>query len=239
MMRARERYKFNLDSKRVQSWSGHTVLAVVTEPLAHGTAREGSEVLERSSFRGGSSNDDRVLHGVVLLKSLNELSDGRTLLANSNVDTVELFLLVVTIVPPLLVEDGVNRDGGLTGLTITNDKFTLTTTNGNHGVDGLDTGHHGLVDGTTGKNTGGLERSTATERSVNGTFAVNGVTESIDDTTEKFRADGDIDDLTGTLDSVAFLDGTIVTEDGDTNVVGLQVETHATDTGGEFHHLFG
>ena len=45
--------------------------------------------------------------------------------------------------------------------------------------------------------------------------------------------------LASTLDGVALLDETIVTEDGDTDVIGLQVETHSTDTGRELHHLLG
>jgi len=216
-----------------------SVLAVITEPLSHSTTGEGSEVLERSSLGGGGSNDDGVLHGIVLLKGLDELSDSGTLLANGDVDTVELLLLVLTIIPPLLVKNGVNGDSGLTSLTITNDKLTLATTNRNHGVDGLNTSHHGLVDGATRENTRGLEGSTATLSSLNGALAVNGVTESIDDTAKETRSDGNVDNLTGTFDGVTLLDETIVTENGDTNVVGFQVQTHATDTRREFHHLFG
>ena len=40
---------------------------------------------------------------------------------------------------PLLVDDGVNSDGGLSSLTITNDQLTLATTDGHQGIDGLDT----------------------------------------------------------------------------------------------------
>lgn len=105
------------------------MLAVVTEPLAHGATREGSKVLEGSSLRGGSSDNDGVLHGIVLLKGLDELSDGRSLLANGNIDTVELLGLVGTVVPLLLVKNGVNGDSGFTSLTVTNDKLSLTTTN--------------------------------------------------------------------------------------------------------------
>jgi hypothetical protein len=216
-----------------------SVLAVVTEPFTHSASREGSEVLEGGSLRGSGGDDDGVLHGVVLLKGLDELSDGGSLLAYGDVDTVELLGLVSALVPSLLVEDGVNGDGGLSGLTITNDQLTLATTNRNHGVDGLETGHHRLVDGATGQDTGGLDGGTATLGSLNGTLAVNGVTKGVDDTSKETRADGDVDNLASSLDGVALLDETIVTEDGDTDVVGFQVETHATDTRGEFHHLFG
>lgn len=216
-----------------------TMFAVITEPFTHSTTRERSKILERSSLRGRGGNNDSVFHGIVLFKSLDELRNSGTFLANSNVNTVELLDFVVTIVPPLLVKDGVNGHGGLAGLTVTNDKFTLTTTNGNHGINGLETSHHRLVDGATGQDTGSLNGSTTTFRRFNRTFAVNRVTKSVDNTTKKTRADGNIDNLTGTLDGIAFLDETIVTEDGDTDIVGFQVQAHSTDTRGELHHLFG
>jgi hypothetical protein len=42
------------------------VLSVVTEPFSHGATGERGNVLERSSFGGGGSNDDAVLEGIVL-----------------------------------------------------------------------------------------------------------------------------------------------------------------------------
>lgn len=169
------------------------VTAVVTEPLTNGATGERSNVLQGSSLGCGGSNDDGVLHGVVLLKGLDELSDGGTLLTNSDVDGVELLLLVARLVPTLLVQHGVERDGSLSGLTVTNDQLTLTTADGHHGVDTLETSLDGLVDGLTGQDTRGLELSTALGLGVDGTLAVNGVTESVDDTAEQLRADGDFD----------------------------------------------
>ena len=48
---------------------------------------------------GSGGNDGGVLHGVVLLKGLDELSDGGTLLTDSNVDAVKLLLLIGALVP--------------------------------------------------------------------------------------------------------------------------------------------
>ena len=62
---------------------------------------------------------DRVLHGAVLLEGLQELGDGRTLLIDSNVDAAQLIFLILTIVPSLLVQNCVDSDGGLSGLTVT------------------------------------------------------------------------------------------------------------------------
>ena len=105
------------------------VLSVVSEPLSHGTSRERSEVLKRSGLGGGGGDNDGVFQGVVLLKGLDQLSNGGSLLSDGNVDTVELLLLVGTVVPLLLVEDGVNGNGGFTSLSVTNDKLSLSSTN--------------------------------------------------------------------------------------------------------------
>lgn len=146
-----------------------------------------------TSLGGSSGNDNGVLHGVVLLKGLDELSDSRALLTNGNVDTVELLALVLALVPPLLVEDGVKSDGSLAGLTVTNDQLTLTTADGNHGVDGLETSLHGLVDGAAGQDTRGLLLGAALLGRLDGTLAVNGVAEGVNDTAEESLADGDVD----------------------------------------------
>ena len=232
------------------------VAAVVTEPLTHGTTSEGSKVLQRSSLGSSSSNDNGVLHGVVLLKGLDELSNGGTLLTDSNVDTVELLALVGSVVPTLLVQHGIKGDSGLTSLTVTNDQLTLTTANRNHGVDTLQTSLDGLVDGTTGQDTRGLELSTALGLGVEGALAVDWVTQSVDDTAEKLRTDGDINlvssvsifsishhltsktthNLSGTLDGLTLLDETVGTEKHNTDLAGFQVHAHALDARGEPDH---
>lgn len=152
-----------------------------------------NEEFTHSGLGGGGGDNDGVLHGVVLLKGLDELGDGRTLLTDGNVDTVELLGLVGARVPLLLVEHGVEGDGSLTGLTITDDQLTLTTSDGHHGVDRLETSLDGLADGLTGKNTRGLELSTALLGGLEGSLAIDGVTESVNDTAEKLGSDWNVD----------------------------------------------
>jgi hypothetical protein len=67
-------------------------------PFTHGGGSEGSNVLQGSGLGGGGGNDDGVLHGVVLLKGLDELGDGGPLLTDGDVDAVELLLLVVSLI---------------------------------------------------------------------------------------------------------------------------------------------
>jgi hypothetical protein len=173
------------------------VLAVVTEVFTHGGTRERSQVLQRSSVGGGGGNDDGVLHGVVLFQGLDQLGDGGSLLSDGDVDTVQLLGLVGSVVESLLVQDGVESDGGLTGLSVSDDQFSLTSTDGNHGVNGLQTSQHGLVDGSSGQNSGSLGLGSSTLGGVDRALAVNGLTQSVDNSTEQFHTDGNVDNGTG------------------------------------------
>ena len=169
------------------------VLAVVTEPLTHGGTGEGSNVLKWSGLGSGGGNDDGVLHGVVLLKGLDELGDGGTLLSDSDVHTVELLALVVSVVPTLLVKHGIEGNSGLSGLAITNDQLALTTSDRNHGINGLESGLDGLVDGVTWENTWSLKLGTTLLLGVEWSLSINWVSESINDTAEKLWSDWNID----------------------------------------------
>ena len=66
--------------------------------------------------------------------------------------------------------------------------------------------------------------------SLDGALGANQVTQSIDNMVKKSRTNGNVDDLTSTFNSVTFLDDMIITKDGNTNVVHLQVQTHAVNT---------
>mmetsp|Transcript_1347 Transcript_1347/g.3373 ORF Transcript_1347/g.3373 Transcript_1347/m.3373 type:complete len:351 (+) Transcript_1347:318-1370(+) len=114
------------------------VLAVVTEVLAHGGASVGRKELEGSGVGGRSRDDDAVVHGPLLIQLSDELGDGGSLLSHADVNAGKGVLL------GLLVDDGVDGDGGLSRLTIPDDQLTLTTSNGDEGVNGLEAREHGL-----------------------------------------------------------------------------------------------
>ena len=108
------------------------VLAVVSEVLTDGAARVGSQELEGSSLGGGGGNDDGVLEGIVITEDLNDVGDGGSLLADGDVDAVEsLGVVAVGVIEGrLLVDDGINGDGSLSSLSVTNDQLSLASTNG-------------------------------------------------------------------------------------------------------------
>ena len=106
-------------------------------------------------------------------------------------------------------------------------------------VDGLETSLHGLVHGLARDNTGSLELNSLSLVGDDGTLTVDGLTESIDDTAEHAGTDGNVDDRTGSLDNISFLNFSIVTKHDNTNVVGFEVEGHTLDAGVELNHLTG
>ena len=84
---------------------------------------------------------DGVIHGAVVFERLHHLRDRRALLADGDIDADH--------VAALLVDDGVESDGGLAGLAVADDQLALAAADGDHGVDGLDAGlqrlFHGLA----------------------------------------------------------------------------------------------
>lgn len=49
---------------------------------------------------------------------LDNLGDGGSLLTDGDVDAVQLLLLILSVVETLLVDDGINGNGGLTSLPV-------------------------------------------------------------------------------------------------------------------------
>ncbi len=68
----------------------------------------------------------------MISKDLNNVRDGRSLLADSDVDAVKLLgiLSVGVVEGGLLVDDGIDGEGSLSSLSVTNDKLSLATTDG-------------------------------------------------------------------------------------------------------------
>merc|ERR1712159_400565 len=85
----------------------------------------------------------------------------------------------------------------------------------------------------------GFDVNSSSSFGVNWAFAVDGVSEWIDNSSEKFWSDWDVDDGTGSSNDITFFDFSIVTEDDNTDVVWFQVQSHTFDSGVKFNHLFG
>ncbi len=68
----------------------------------------------------------------MISKDLHNVRDGGSLLADSDVDAIKLLgiLSIGVVEGGLLVDDGIDGDGSLSSLSVTNDKLSLATTDG-------------------------------------------------------------------------------------------------------------
>merc|ERR1719228_246326 len=143
------------------------------------------------------------------------------------------------MMPAALVDDGVDGNSSLASLSVSNDQLTLATTNGHQAVNSLDTSLHGLLDRLPGDDAGGLQSNPEPLLAGDGTLAVNGIAKSVNNAAEDLLTDRDVHNGSSPLDNISLLDELVVTEDHNTNIVGLQVEGHSLQSGAELHHLLG
>jgi hypothetical protein len=211
----------------------NSVLSVVTEEFSHGTSSVWSKELKRSRVGSGSSDNDAVIHGSLLVELSDKLGNGGTLLSNTNVDACKRLLL------GLLVDNGINGNSGLSGLTITNDKLTLSTSNRDQGIDGLESGKHRLGNGLSRDDTRGLDFRTGACAVIERGTSINWLTDTVNDTSEELLSDRNIDDSSSTLNGVTFQNITIISKDDNSNIVLFQVECHTAETAGKDNHLSG
>ena len=103
------------------------MFAVVHPVLTNCATSKWCEVLVGRRIRGGSHNHDGVVHRTEFGEQAYGLRNGRCLLTDGDVDALHA--------KTLLVQDRVDAHRGLAGLAVTNNEFTLTTTDWGHGVD--------------------------------------------------------------------------------------------------------
>ena len=202
-------------TSRVLRTCGLAVFAVVDEVLAHCSTGHRRDVLQRSGIGSRCGHDDRVLHGVVALKSLHNAGNRGSLLTDRNIDADHVFVF--------LVDDGVDGDSGLTGLAVANDKFALATSDRNHGVDSHDTGLHRLVNRLAADNARSLELDRAGAFGLDLALAVDRHTERVHDTAEQAFAGRNLHDAARSADLIIFLDCGDVTEKNGADLILFEV----------------
>src|SRR6266702_1158376 len=137
----------------------------------------------------------------------------------------------------LLVDDGVERDRRLAGLTVANDQLALAASDRNHGVDGLDPGLERRVDRLAGDHTG---RHLLDRRELfrfDRALAVDRLAERVHHPADERLAHRHLDNLAGGAHLVAFLDVLIGAEDDGADGVLLEVKGDAADPTLELEQL--
>src|SRR5688572_659118 len=209
--------------------------AVVAEILTDSTSRIRCEELHRRGIRSGRRNHDRVIHCAENFQLLHDLRNCRCLLPDRDVNTDNVFAL--------LVDDRVDRDGGLAGLAVADYKLTLATADRDHGVDRLETGlkrlFHRLAIDDTGSNS--FDRIIDVGDDL--TLAIDRITESVDHTADHRIAHGDAHDPLRAFHFVAFFDLLKVAEQYSTDLVFFEVQRKTSNAVRKLeqlarHHLF-
>src|SRR5690606_27569196 len=101
------------------------------------------------------------------------------------------------------------------GLAVADDEFALATADRDQSVDGLEAGRHRFVNRLARQNARSLDVDAATFGVNDRALAVDRVAETVDHAAEEARTNRGVHDGAGTLDDVAFLDGTVIAEDHD------------------------
>ena len=112
-----------------------SVSSVVSEEFSNSASRIWSQELKRSGIRGGGGNDTGVFHGAKVLEGLDNVGNGGSLLSNGNVDAIKSLGEIALGESHLLVNDGINSNGSLSSLSITNNQLSLSSSNWHKGID--------------------------------------------------------------------------------------------------------
>src|SRR5262245_14051118 len=111
----------------------------VAEELSDRTTCIWRQVLHWRGIAGRRRNHDGVIHRAVLFESFHDLRNGRTLLTDCNVAANDVL--------PFLVDDRVDRNGSLAGLSVADDQLTLAASDRNHRINGFDSRLQRFFDG--------------------------------------------------------------------------------------------
>ena len=207
------------------------VPAAVAEVLAHGAAGIGRHELHRRGIARGGADDDGVIHRPVFLQRLDHADDGGFLLADGDVDAGNI--------AALLVDDGVEANGGLAGLAVADNQLALAAADGNHRVDRFQARLQGFFDRLAFDDTGRAGLDGPELLGVDGTLAVDRLADGVDNAAEKLLADGHGQHAFGAFDDVAFGDLGEVAENHRADLFLLQVQRHAVDAVRELQHFLG
>ena len=153
------------------------------------------------------------------------------LLADGHVDADDVLAL--------LVDDGVEGDGGLAGAAVADDQLALAAADGDHGVDGLDAGLQRLLHRLPADDARGLELDRPELGGLDGALVVQRHAQRVDHPADERLAHRHLDDLAGALDLVALFDEGVFAHEHGADAVLLQVEHQAHDAVGQLEHLGG
>ena len=147
---------------------------------------------------------------------------GRGLLTDGDIDTIDRLSLLIEA---FLVDDGINSDGGLAGLPVTDDQLTLAASDRNHRINSLQTClkrflHRLTVDDTWGLS---VQRHLESISQIKISLSIDCHSQRIDYTSQEAVIDPNGSNTMCTPDALSLLDACCRPEENTTDIVFLQV----------------
>jgi len=207
--------------------------------LSNGRTGVRGKIFEASGVRSGRGNDSGVFHRSGSLKCALYTSNRGTFLTNGDIDTANLLSGVAGFPVGFLVDDGVDRDGSFTSLAVANDELTLSSTHGNHGVDGLNSGLKRLVNTSSGHDAWCLKLQGTTLCALDGTQTINRVSQRVHDPSKISLTHRHRENLTSPGNFLPRLDPAELTQNNNTDFVLVEVLSQTQGAIGELHQLVG
>ena len=197
--------------------------------FAHGAARVGRNILQRRGIARRGVDDDRIVHRAVRFQRLSELGDGARLLSDGNIDADDALAL--------LVDDGIEGDGGLAGLAVADDELALPAPDGKHRVDAENARFKRRVDALTVDDAGGGTFHSAVTVGADLSAAVDGYAERVYDAAEEFLAHGNTRRAPGAAHRAARTDARVVVKEDTADALLRKILHHAAHAAVEKQHL--
>ncbi len=206
---------------RVLCVGGVALCVVVHEVLADSRAGHRGDVLHRCGVGRSGADDDGLVEDPVVLERLADARDRRSLLADGDVDADHVGVG--------LVDDGVNGNGGLSRLAVSDDELALATPDGDHGVDRQDARLHRLAHRLALHDARSLELDGATMLGDQRPLAVDCLAQGVHHAAKHGVAHGNVHDAARGAAQVALLDGANVAKEHGGHAVLVKVLGQAVD----------
>ena len=172
---------------------------------------------------------DGVGHRPLFPKGGYGLRHGRSALADGAIDAYDILAL--------LIENGIDCNGGLAGLAVPENQLTLPAPHGNERIDDLETGLERNRDGRALHDRRGGTLDWKARFGDYRTIAIQRPTQRVHDASEQGFAHGHIHNPAGTPDFIACMEEPVVPEQDDANLVRVHVERDSEHVVGEGHQL--
>src|SRR3990172_77898 len=203
--------------------------AVVAEMFAHRTAAMGRDVLQRCGLGSRRRDDDGVLHGTGFSEPIDDLGYRGALLADGDVNADH--------VAAFLIDDRIDSDGGLAGLAVADDQLALAAADGDHAVNGFESGLQRFLDRLARDHAGRLDLAAPFVLGIDGAAPVDGFAQGVHHPSDQRLADRHLGDAPRALHDVALFDHVGLAEQRGADVVFFEVKRNAENPMGKFQQL--